>query len=84
MPCKGNHQSRSLGRGVHLDSGGGTERSCGSRKNRSAHPFVAQVVPVGHVWVMRIKRYDRGHIVELSDGKATYVVLHANLLEGSM
>jgi hypothetical protein len=55
---------------------------------------------------MRIKRYDRGHIVELSvlrnaggarcshadelapymlgDGKATYVVLHANLLEGSM
>ena len=27
---------------------------------------------------MRIKRYDRGHIVELSDGKATYVVLHAN------
>jgi L-lysine 2,3-aminomutase len=27
---------------------------------------------------MRIKRYDRSHFVELSDGKATYVVLHAN------
>ena len=33
---------------------------------------------------MRIKRYDRGHIVELSDGKATYVVLTLIILEGSM
>jgi hypothetical protein len=33
---------------------------------------------------MRIKRYDRGHFEELSDGKATYVVLHANQRGGRL
>jgi hypothetical protein len=61
-----------LDRGVHLDSGGRTERSCGSRQNPSAHPLVAQVVPVGHVWVMRIKRYDKSHIVETHTTRAEF------------
>src|SRR6266508_4053227 len=69
-----------------FDSGGGAERSQGSRKNSSAHPSFGQIVARGvarcapdtsKAWIrshgrsaMQIKKHDRSHMVELRDGSA--------------